>query len=374
MTTVKKILETAPLNRLKVRTGKNNLEREITDAVVMEVPDLKPWLKGGELVLTSFYAARGSVDTMCRLVEEIADLCSCLAVKTGIYLSAIPEEVLAAAERHHLPILEIPADLSYSTITTIVMTTLANEKNAQVMINHLFGEIVEKQDLDPLDIYDRGALLGLDFRLDCFLVLVTDHPDYRLLLNLKDLGERKFHLRSCQVQYGDQNLLVFMSREEKPLRQFTQELSGKMPRLEGRSCGIGICAREAQGLRNSYFRAQEALHIGRVMYPGETYYDAARLGILAALEKAMNCMDLTWPSQVISALAQENLLETLENYYICHGSTRAMSEALCVHPNTILYRLHKIEEISGCQLENPLDNLRLFTACFAYRLHRLSID
>ncbi len=372
MTTLKKILATAPLNRLKVRTGKDSLDREITDAVVMEVPDLRPWLKGGELVLTSFYSAQGAVEKMCQEVDDIGDLCSCRAGKTGIYLDAIPAEVLTTAEKYRLPVLEVPADLSYSTITSIVMTTLTNEKNAQVMLNHLFGEIIENRDLDPQDAYDRGTLLGLDFRLDCFLVLVMDQPERRFLLDLKNLGERKYHLHCHRVQYGEQILLLFLHREEKPLVQFTQEL-GTLPPLKDQACGFGICARETEGLRNSYFRGQEALRIGKVIYPGETFYDARRLGILGALEKTMNRLDLSWPDQVIRKLADANLLDTLEHYYTCHGSTKAMSEALCVHPNTIHYRLHKIEELSGCQLENPLDNIRLFTAYFAYRLHRLSI-
>jgi purine catabolism regulator len=46
------------------------------------------------------------------------------------------------------------------------------------------------------------------------------------------------------------------------------------------------------------------------------------------------------------------LLQTLEWYFKCHGSPTDMAKAMSLHRNTLLYRLRRIEEILGVQLDD----------------------
>lgn len=53
------------------------------------------------------------------------------------------------------------------------------------------------------------------------------------------------------------------------------------------------------------------------------------------------------------------LVKTLEAYFECNGNLTKMSEHLFTHYNTILYRINRIEEITGMKLDNPNDRLNL---------------
>ena len=53
------------------------------------------------------------------------------------------------------------------------------------------------------------------------------------------------------------------------------------------------------------------------------------------------------------------LVRTLEAYFIYNGNLSKMSENLFTHYNTILYRINRIEEITGMKLDNPNDRLNL---------------
>ena len=51
------------------------------------------------------------------------------------------------------------------------------------------------------------------------------------------------------------------------------------------------------------------------------------------------------------------LVKTLEAYFEYNGNLTRMSEKLYTHYNTILYRINRINEITGMDLDNPNDRL-----------------
>ena len=69
-------------------------------------------------------------------------------------------------------------------------------------------------------------------------------------------------------------------------------------------------------------------------------------------------------------LAQEEreiLFETFRVWVANDGSLRATGELLFCHPNTVRYRLHRIEERTGRSLARPRELAEL---CFAFEVHR----
>ncbi|WP_324197740.1 helix-turn-helix domain-containing protein [Nocardia abscessus] len=54
-----------------------------------------------------------------------------------------------------------------------------------------------------------------------------------------------------------------------------------------------------------------------------------------------------------------SLRESVETYLREHGDVRDAAAALCVHPNTLRYRLRRIEDILGMNLDDPADRLLL---------------
>ncbi len=53
------------------------------------------------------------------------------------------------------------------------------------------------------------------------------------------------------------------------------------------------------------------------------------------------------------------LVKTLETYFEHNGNLTRMSEQLYTHYNTVLYRINRIKEITGMNLDNPNDRLNL---------------
>jgi purine catabolism regulator len=56
------------------------------------------------------------------------------------------------------------------------------------------------------------------------------------------------------------------------------------------------------------------------------------------------------------------LMQTLEAYFKYHGSPSKMAEGMHLHRNTLLYRLRRIQEIIGVDLEDSEARLALHLA------------
>lgn len=63
-----------------------------------------------------------------------------------------------------------------------------------------------------------------------------------------------------------------------------------------------------------------------------------------------------------------SLIQTLAAYFAHHGNLSQTAEALYIHRNTLQYRMERIAEISGFDLDNPETRLAVQLALKAYRL------
>ncbi|MTD55327.1 PucR family transcriptional regulator [Amycolatopsis pithecellobii] len=123
MTSVRTLLEIPEL-RLRLRTGSALLGREITRIYGTELPDPGRYVSTGELVLTGLLWWREPGDAG-PWVAALAEAGVAALAASGADTSGIPEDVIQACARHRIPLLEVPADLSFAVITERVVLALA---------------------------------------------------------------------------------------------------------------------------------------------------------------------------------------------------------------------------------------------------------
>src|SRR5204863_379234 len=81
------------------------LDRVVQRLNVMEVPDILPWVKPHELLLTTGYPLRHDPAALASLVAELdARGLAAIAIKLHRYLDAVPPQMLAEADRRGFPI------------------------------------------------------------------------------------------------------------------------------------------------------------------------------------------------------------------------------------------------------------------------------
>ena len=73
MAKVSDVLKLSVMRGVRVVAGEEGLFRKVEHVTVMEVPEIKRWLKGNDFLITSFYSVRKSEEDQCALIRDLAD-------------------------------------------------------------------------------------------------------------------------------------------------------------------------------------------------------------------------------------------------------------------------------------------------------------
>jgi sugar diacid utilization regulator len=136
--------------------------------------------------------------------------------------------------------------------------------------------------------------------------------------------------------------------------------------------GIGGYHPGLRGVSRSYLEAQQALEAGRKLRPEAVVHQHDQ--VIPYLVLAQNPVladrfvrDSLGPLLDPGTRNREQLLETLEAY-LAAGSVKDAAAALNLHRHTVLYRLDRLRELLGPDLDRPATRLRLQLACDMRRL------
>jgi PucR family transcriptional regulator, purine catabolism regulatory protein len=129
--TVRKAMEIPALAGTRLLAGDDGLDRVVQRVNIMEVPDILPWVKPNELLLTTGYPLRNTPQGLPGLVAELDSRgLAALGVKLHRYLDALPDEMLAEADRLGLPLLLLPDAVGFDDILNQVLTGVLNKQAA----------------------------------------------------------------------------------------------------------------------------------------------------------------------------------------------------------------------------------------------------
>ena len=182
------VLDLPVMTGATVLAGRDGLDGWVSSVNVMEVPDVLPWVRPHELLLTTGYPLRAHDSGA--LVSWIGDLAdhgvSGVAIKLSRYVEQLPAEALALADRRGFPVLTLPADLSFDDVINQVLTVVINRRadtlaRAEQVLQDLVGVVIAGGDLDQVC---QGVVRHL-----ARTALVTT-MDGRVLAHAGDLPER----------------------------------------------------------------------------------------------------------------------------------------------------------------------------------------
>jgi purine catabolism regulator len=175
--TVRDLLALPSLAGAEVAAGAAGLDQLVRWVNVMEVPDILPWVKPNELLLTtgfplSHVGGASSVDSaaLAELIDGLAEGgVAALGVKTGRYLDELPAVMLDTAERRGFPILVLPRTVAFDEVMSDVFTQLVDRQSwaldvADRLHRALTGIVLEGGDLPQIAgefaaLFDAAVLI-----------------------------------------------------------------------------------------------------------------------------------------------------------------------------------------------------------------------
>lgn len=146
-------------------------------------------------------------------------------------------------------------------------------------------------------------------------------------------------------------------------------------------CGISGLFYDLSERFDFLLRAQKALEIGQVIHPEKNIYkyDEYYLEIVAsyaALGLGKTGYKLTELDNLrnVDDKKGTDYYYTLKNYLVLGNNISKTASKMNIHRNTLIYRLSKIEEITGVDINNQSVIRRLLTAMIMYYVHESILE
>jgi purine catabolism regulator len=171
----------------------------------------------------------------------------------------------------------------------------------------------------------------------------------------------------CQVSSGEARPEVALALGAAVLKEAAYEYANTPCR-----CGVGPPALELEDWRASFSHAGQALELARRLNSAQPLYyaDLSVYRLLFQIEHSPELMafqeEILGP--LLSAETDGELIHTLEAFFANNGNLTQTAETLYIHRNTLIYRLERINAITGLDLDKPENRLAIQLALHIHRM------
>jgi sugar diacid utilization regulator len=279
----------------------------------------------------------------------------------------------AADPAVRLELLErVPVTLTaHSTVVTAVIEAYVEERGrllgARTQAFEGFLRLLVAPET-PLAVVERRAT-ALRLRLDLCRSIVLfrplasedDHAAEADVEGLRSVLASTTHREDALIGLGrfEKDVLALLALE--PDSQALADLLAGVPAQEWH-IGIGGAGEGASCLRRAVFEAQRAVEVGRLVRPSERVHRYADLALLDVVNVGSSIAE-GYAARVLGALARPGMGATYRrtlDAFLRHGMRRKVAAAaLGIHPHTLSYRLNRLRERYGIDLDDYEVRLRV---------------
>lgn len=144
-----------------------------------------------------------------------------------------------------------------------------------------------------------------------------------------------------------------------------------LSRLDLGRVGVSSPFYDLDGIRTASTQSITARNVGVQGGGSVTLYDRAEIGnlVVDSPRTARRLHDrILREVNLMPEAEQDILVETLRMWFASNGSTETTAGRLHCHPNTVRYRLNKLQSRLGRDLKRPIDLVELYVALEVRRL------
>ena len=362
---IKELFRLQNIHRLRLIAGQDGLERTVTEAVLFEYDPSRvqlPDFYRGDLVVTTLAYARGDAKLVAHSLQALMNQgIAGLMVKTA-YFSELPQAVITLANRLGTPVFLF--DDTYIEEVILQVTDLIRGKRhfagfEQDVDALMRGDLTEEQTrerarrIDPLGqssyriyaVSPKERMITLDDKLYALMETDADAAhrctfiEWRRMMLALCREEDGLSAQEALTRFGDLLTRAGVDRQSVVIGQ--SDLREARAQMGASLCEAVYAARAAKLCGKAELAAHE-LGLYAYLFPmsdNPFVCDRCRR-VLSAIRE--------YDAQNHTNLEQTALVYVKENMEIA-----AAAKVLFQHPNTVRYRLSKIQRIMGME-DDPL--------------------
>ena len=395
--TVREICEIAKAKGCTLATGHENLGRIVRYVDCIEIPNMEAWMRPNVIYITTGYVYSENKERLLSLIRSLHEAkAAALAIKSR-FIGPYMEDVLKLSEEYQFPIIIMPEDLAFVELNYAIMETLVKSKNNDK--RKQYDAKIKRREADKKLFVDMlaGNLVCEEEFSHRTGEQKWPKPPYRVMLieavslmeQLNNLSEDEVKEQYQKIEQWIREILlekkyscVVLSNNSffpciikkdisEPDQQCYEDVRDFLKEKTGLDIIIGISEimTSYSEFSQAYQSAMDALDIVRSQGIKQKVVCIEKAGYWKLLKEISGqpaCKD--YVARELNALIQydkendSNLLETLETLVNHLGARNTTSTSLFLHRNTLMYRIKKIENLTGYNLSEPDSILELSLA------------
>jgi purine catabolism regulator len=393
---------------LTLATGEEHAQATVRWVHSTELLDPTPWLRGGELLLTTglqLMGAKPQREFVERLVErEIAGL----GFGTGFVHKKVPPAILNTARKRGFPLFEVPYELPFIAVTERVFAQLLNERYellqrnmagdvlAEALTGRLYPDELQAR-LRPFGIGESAAVLAFALRepgtAASTLEAILERTGAHSLVALRNgllcavvdcpMNTHTAHPAATGAARETPNLThpgrgeTNGASSDDPV-ELARRVRGELSARFGEVRAAASRPAPTHNLRRSFHEARCALEAVRLSNGGApevaSYKDLGAFQLLLSLQDddalASYCQSVLGPVEDDEGEYGDELLRSLDVFIEQNGHWEKAAQALYCHRHTLRYRIKRVEALTGRDFSHARDRIEFWLALRGKELAR----
>lgn len=357
--------ETKNQYQLQLVAGKKGLSKSVSWVYQLEETSIISHFWGEEMAVTLGLGFQNSKDLLHLIEKLIEHDASGLFVNIGPYLSKIDDEVIDYCDAHDFPLITVPWEIIIADLIKDYCTRVFRDENEEKELSKAFILAIESPGMQ--DIYQQTLNRRFDMQGKFQVaVLIPEKSDTmvamqkrRLLFQLKKAFDEQSN-QYIVFWYQDSFVLIVNDMEEKIFSDLLHkiiEFANSTKTDSTIHIGCGSSVEGITQLYRGYKRAIAALRMSILKNQMLcNFNDMGLYQLLFSVEDTdilKNMYENTLTPLKKYDMEHNTLYEETLYYYIKYnGSIQAISEATYTHRNTVMYRIKKMKELLGKDLED----------------------
>lgn len=363
---------------LTLLSGEEAMNKTVSWVYYSEDRETTSFLYGNELIITTGIFAKTSdwLLSFCKaLIEKKA---AGLIINIGMYITAIPEDVIEYCKSRHFPLLCMPWEIHIIDVSRSICGKIQEEEKTEFILSTAFHNAIFYP--DARHTYE-SLLIQQGFLPDNVYYAVCVQTDLQHPEKMWDHRNEYFRFHSmkfCAVQGSDEMVLIFCDCLESEIREVLEAFLERM-KTEHKIApeiyfGIGCRVDSFYKLKDSYEKAKACvLQAHRQNISILCFSDLGMKKLLLCVHDnclLQNVIDETiGPVIAYDRMHHTEYLKVLRMYIETDAGIREIADTLFMHRNTVNYHMGKIKDILQKDLSSMKEKVLFQTAFYILDLY-----
>lgn len=368
------------LYQMKLLAGRKGLNNLVEWVHIIENDEVSKFLHGNEVVFTSGIL-NNSEEWLLDYAEKLyRSGTSAFVVNLGPYTKSIPKEVINFCDEVNMPLYSMPWETRMVDVTRDICYRIMQKEQVEISLATTIKNIIFKTgDLNTqiLQMERYGYQRDNNF---CFITMSFDFESKKtnefVINRIKKCSERiarSIHELYICFSYNEYWVLVLVNYSDHDIDNFISKFLKNEQSSTGKECKINIgVSNNQKGIElqaENFNKALMALEIAKRKDSEVIFYDKLDIYKVLLNIKEKNVLKEYYDNTLglLEKYDKENntdLMNFMHLYLENNGSQSRVAEKQFIHRNTVNNQVKKIEKVTGCNLMNLDDKLRLYLAFY----------